>query len=115
MNANKPPISIWVIAGLFIAVGVIGFVHNFSELRHPDGALIEVTELLALLIGVFMVRAQNWARWLALAWMAFHVILSAFDRSHNFAIHLIIFAGIAWLLFRADARAYFRGAQEVNE
>lgn len=109
MNLSKPPISIWIVACLYIAVGVIGFVHNFRELRHPDGVLIEVTELLALLAGAFMLRGRNWARWLALAWMAFHLVLSAFEMSHNLIMHLLIFAAIAWLLFRSDARQYFRG------
>ena len=33
---------------------------------------------LAIVCGVFLLRGHNWARWLALAWIAFHVVLSAF-------------------------------------
>ena len=48
--------------------------YHFSELRQPEGVWVGLTELLAILSGVFMLRGQNWARWLALAWIAFHVI-----------------------------------------
>ena len=39
---------------------------------------MELTELLAMVSGAFMLRGHNWARWLALAWIIFHVILSIF-------------------------------------
>ncbi len=55
-----------------------------------------------------MLRRQNWARWLALAWMAFHVIVSFFDRFRGLAVHCILFAVIAWFLLRPQAARYFR-------
>lgn len=110
MNASRRPISVLVIACLYLAVGCIGFVFHFRELRHPDGLSVELTEILAVVAGVFMLRGRNWARWLALVWMAFHVVLSAFGAFRELAIHAIIFAGIAWLLFRADAKRYFRSS-----
>lgn len=86
---------------------------HFQELRQPDGVWIEITEALAILAGAFMLRGRNWARWLALAWMAFHVAIS-FGAVREFAIHCVIFAGIAWLLFRADARQYFHRSEEAQ-
>ena len=47
-----------------------------------------------------MLRGRNWARWGALAWMLFHVILSAFHALHEFAIHAVFLAIMARLLFR---------------
>ena len=108
MNATNRPISVWVLSCMYIAVGTIGFAHNFSEvLAHQDDSVwIELTELLAIVSGAFMLRGHNWARWLALAWMAFHVAIS-FPVYRQMAIHLIIFAGIAWVLFRPETRRYF--------
>jgi hypothetical protein len=57
-----------------------------------------------------MMRGQNWARWLAVAWMAFHVILSAFHAVRELAIHSLFLAVIAWILFRPEGARYFRGA-----
>ncbi len=56
-----------------------------------------------------MLRGHNWARWLAIAWMGFHVGLSAFHAFHELAIHSLFFAAITWLLFRPAAARYFRG------
>lgn len=67
---------------------------------------IELTELLAILAGAFMLLDHNWARWLALAWMAFHVAIS-FPVLRQMAVHSIIFGVIAWLLFRPDVGRYF--------
>ncbi len=55
-----------------------------------------------------MLRAHNWARWLAIAWIAFHVALSAFHALGEFAIHGLLCALIAWALFRSEANRYFR-------
>jgi len=108
MTATKRPVSVWILCCLYIAVGTIGFAYYFPELStHQDDSLwIEFTELLAVVSGSFMFRRQNWARWLALVWMAFHVAIS-FPVYRQMAIHLAIFAGIAWVLFRPDAQRYF--------
>ena len=81
MNANKRPISVTIVACVYLAVGTLAFVYHFRELlsRQPDSVGMELTEFLAVVCGVFMLRGHNWARWLALAWIAFHVILSVFD------------------------------------
>ena len=111
MNSNPRPLAVTGIASLFIAVGAITFVYHFphSWPLHSDDIWIELTELLALVAGSFMLRRQNWARWLALAWMAFHVVISAFPPFKGLVVHCIIFAGIAWLLLRSDSTRYFRG------
>jgi len=110
MNSNKRPISVTAIAWLFIAIGTVTFVYHSPGLLHPhlDDFLIEFTELLALIAGLFMLRRQNWARWLAVAWMAFHVVLSAFPPFRGLVIHVLIFGGITYLLLRRDAADYFR-------
>jgi hypothetical protein len=74
-----------------------------------DGIWIEIIEVLAIGCGAFMLRGHNWARWHALAWIAFHVVLSAFGAFHEFAIHSLFFAAIARFLFRPEAVRYFHG------
>jgi hypothetical protein len=72
---------------------------------------IELVRLLAILCGVFMLRGRNWARWLALAWMAFHVAIS-FPEQGQVAFHLLFLVAVAWLLFRPDAGQYFRETRQ---
>ena len=109
MNDNKRPISILVLACVYIAVGVLGFVFHFRELLagHSDAVAIEVTELVGLVSGVFLLRRQNWARWLALAWIVFHVGLSAMHPDRNLIVHAALCAVIAWILFQPSARRWF--------
>ncbi len=113
MNSNQRPRSVLILACAYISIGAIGFAYHFRELLafHPDAVSIELTEFLGILAGAFMIRGHNWARWLALAWIAFHVILSAFHAFAEFAIHGVFCAVIAWLLFRPEAARYFRGAR----
>lgn len=114
MTAKVRPLSITLLACLYIAVGAIGFVAHVGEIRagnvfRYDGIGIEIVEVVAIVCGAFMLRGRNWARWLAIAWMAFHVVLSAFGALRELAIHAVFCAVIGWLLFRPAARQYFRG------
>ncbi len=117
MNTTERPVSIIALACLYIAVGTLGFVGHFSGLQSMDasrydGLWIELVELVAILSGVFMLRRQNWARWLALAWIALHVVLSAFHSYRELAMHSVLCAVIAWILFRPEAARYFRSARD---
>ena len=115
MNAIPRPLSVTILACLFVAVGAFGVVSHYSEFWPLTtvrlGVVIELVELAAIVAGVFMLSGRNWARWLALAWMAVHVILSAFNSLKEVAVHAVLFVVIAWLLFRPDAVQYFRSAQ----
>ena len=108
---NKRPLSITVVGCIFIAAGVIGFGYHVTELRtHPplEVVWVCVLRLLAILGGVFVLRGKNWARWLVLAWIAYHVVLSAFHHFFELAVHAALLALIAYILFRPRASAYFR-------
>jgi hypothetical protein len=113
MNTAQRPISVTIIACLYLMVGVVAFAYHFRELLplQPDGASIELTESLAVVAGVFMLRGHNWARWLALAWIAFHVVLSIFNADRGLVVHSLLCLLIAWCLFRPEAARYFNGGR----
>ncbi len=116
MNRNKRPLSVSILGWVYIAVGTAGFIYHFTDLRVSDaflhdGLWIQLIEVLAILCGAFMLQGHNWARCLAVAWMAFHVVLSAFDAFRGFVVHCLLCALIVWLLFRPAAAQYFRRAQ----
>jgi len=108
--ASRPPVSVLVIACLYLAVGLIGFTYHFSELlaRHPDAWAIEATEFLALLAGIGLLLRWNWARWLAIAWIAFHVAISLHDPLSRLAVHIAFFLVITATLLRPAASLWFR-------
>jgi hypothetical protein len=108
MNLGKRPLSILVLSSLYIAIGSMAFANHFPRppAFHYEDVWIEGTELLAIVAGVFMLLGRNWARWLALAWMAFHVAIS-FPVVREIAFHSLFLAVIVWLLFQSRARQYF--------
>lgn len=107
MTSSQRPVSILILGCLYIVVGIVGLAAHVHDLRRPDGVWIALVELLAILCGGFLLRGKNWARWLALAWMAFHVAIS-FPLLRQVAVHSALLAVIAWLLFRPAAQGYFR-------
>lgn len=110
VEINKRPLAVWVVACLYLLVGCSALVYHIHDLGKPDGVWVILTESLAIVTGVFLLLRQNWARWLAVAWMVFHVAISYGD-----VVKLIVHAGflvlIVWLLFRKDSTRYFRGAK----
>lgn len=111
---NTRPLAVTVLAWLYIAVGSAGLVRHFPDLGAGRAASsewiwIEPTELLAVIAGIFLLRGRNWARWLAVAWMAFHVAIS-FGAAGQLIIHGAFCAVIVWLLFRDEAARYFRAS-----
>jgi hypothetical protein len=107
------PIPVTILSWLLILAGAVGLVYHLRELdvSHPfagDILLVELVRLLAIVAGVFMLRGRNWARWLALLWIAFHVVVSYWHSWPEVAIHVAIFAVFAFLLFRSPADQYFR-------
>jgi hypothetical protein len=109
----KRPLAVTILACVYLAVGVIGFAFHFRELlaSQHDAVWAELTELAAILCGVFLLLGHNWARWLALAWIAFHVVLSAFHAIPELVIHAVFCAVIVWILFRSGTARYFRSAR----
>lgn len=109
----KRPVSVTILACVYLAVGAIGFAAHFRELVtwQQDAVWVELTELAAILCGALLLRGQNWARWLTLAWIAFHVVLSMFHPLRELAIHGLFFVVIAWILFRSESGRYFRSVQ----
>ncbi len=92
-----------ILGCLYLAVGVIGFIYHLRD----GGVWVELSEAVAIVTGTFLLLGRNWARWIALAWIAFHVVLSAFHSLSEFAMHALFCAIIAWLLFRPAAGRYF--------
>jgi len=110
---NKRPYPVTVIACLLIAAGVFGLSLHVKELAsqkffHWADLWVPMVGFLPAVLGVFILLGRNWARWIALVWMAFHVAISFLDSLQKVAVHFVLFLLIAYALFHADARAYFR-------
>jgi len=109
---NPRPLPVTVIGCLLVVTGAIGLAYHLTEFQaHPfptELVWISLVRLIAVVCGVYLLRGSNWARWLALAWIAFHVVVSAFNSWFQTAAHALICAAFAYFLFRPGATRYFR-------
>jgi hypothetical protein len=114
----KRPISILILSLLFIVVGLGGFIaglwsvlfngtHILSSHEMTDAGIRILSGALALISGVFMLRAANWARWLCLIWLALHVLLSIFHTKFALIVHPLLLLVVSYILFRSAATRYF--------
>lgn len=105
----KRPLLVTVIGGLFIVAGAVGFVYHLSARpMEQDIVLISVIRIIAVIGGIFLLKGQNWARWVLLAWMGFHVVVSAFHSVSEFMPHVVLLMVIGYVLLRPPASLYFQ-------
>ena len=107
-NATRP-LPVTLIGCLYIVTGLVGSAAHLLDHRGfgADVFWAVLTNVMALIGGVWMLRGQNWARWLSIAWMALHVIISVFHSPRELIVHALFLATIAFFLFRPRVNAYF--------
>jgi hypothetical protein len=110
---NKRPLSVTVISAIFLAAGVVGLAYHAMEFKAQgpfqyDVFWVCLVRLVAVVCAVFMLRAHNWARWLLVIWIAYHVVLSALHSISELIMHTLLLMVVAYFLFRRSASAYFR-------
>lgn len=114
---KKIPAVVLIVSAIYIATGAIGLTHHISDFTGHSLQygliLIALLRLAAIVSGVFMLLGQNWARWLAIVWIAFHVAISFLNSPQQVAVHAVIFALIVYLLFRPEVRTYFKRKDEA--
>lgn len=117
------PLSITIVGWLFVLMGGGGIATQLIQLLNlinasapldaresRDLAIVLTLRLMALIGGVFLLRGSNWARWMLVVWMAYHIQISLAHSWLEAAMHAAIFGVLVYLLFRRGASAYFRQA-----
>jgi hypothetical protein len=117
INMDKRPRSITIIGWLFIVFGTISLLSGLLPFGDVTLAqriaelkghwMVHVVRLASIVSGMFMLYGFNWARWLLVAWMAFHIVVSALHSLLQLLIHVSIFSVILYFLFQRQASAYF--------
>jgi len=110
----KRPWALTVVAWLMIAAGVGGMAMGVWRGVDWDLVWIALFGITGIACGAFLLMRKNWARWLTLAWLASHIVIGALNSAKEAAAHAVIFALIAYLMFRSDVREYFRGAARAG-
>lgn len=105
------PLLITLLGWLLILVGAAQFALHANRIHLPLqfwGIFVPLFELIILVSGVFLLRGSNWARWLAAAWIGFHVGVGFLNSVRQGVIHSLLFVAFVWLLFRPEVNAWFR-------
>jgi hypothetical protein len=111
MAAAQRPLLVTLLGWLLILGGSAQFILHASRIRLPLhfwDVFIPLFELILLAAGVFLLRGSNWARWLAAAWIGFHIGVGFLNSVSQGLIHSLIFGVFVWLLFRPEVNAWFR-------
>src|SRR5882762_5362017 len=107
----KRPLPVTILGYLFIVVGLVGLAyHLFESPLDRWIVLISIIRLIAVVGGVFLLRGHNWARWLLLAWLSFHVVVSAFHSLSEFIPHVVLLVIFGYVLLGPPTSKYFQSA-----
>jgi hypothetical protein len=114
---KERPLSITIISWFFIILGSIALLSGLLPLGGASKAqlvadfkshwMVHLSRLAQIVGGLFMLRGRNWARWLMVAWIAFHIVIGALHSVTQLLIHVAIFSVVLFFLFRPRASAYF--------
>lgn len=104
-----------IIGWIFILAGTVGFVYHLNELNTRDlfandAVWLEFVRLLAIVGGILTLYGRNLGRWLLIAWMAYHVVLSYFHPLSELLVHVIVLVAVAYGLFRRKSDTFFSRA-----
>jgi uncharacterized membrane protein HdeD (DUF308 family) len=111
------PLSITLIGWLFILFGCIALISGLLPMVDATTAqriadlkshwMVHLSRTAEIVAGLFLVCGHNWARWLLVVWIAFHIVIAALHGVLQLAIHVGIFSVILFFLFRRPAAEYF--------
>lgn len=96
--------SIALLSGL-LPFGEITLAQRVAELK--GHWMVHLSRILQIVAGVGLLYGRNWARWLLVVWIAFHIVISALHSTFQLALHVLIFSVILYFVFRRESSAYF--------
>ncbi len=107
------PLPVIIVSFVFIVAGLAGFIYHLQDFFAPGAIVqdlvgVEVVRIIAVICGLLLLRGVNWARWLAIAWMLFHVIISAFNSFPQMIAHIVILLIVIILLYLPVSSRFFQ-------
>jgi uncharacterized membrane protein len=107
----KRPFTITFLGSLFIVVGLISTIYHLST-SPLDYWMVPVSlvGITAIVGGIFLIKGRDWARWLMLSWLAFHVFVSALHSLSGTMAHLLLLIAVGYFLLTPPDSKYFGSA-----
>ena len=112
MSALQRPYEVTVAGWLFIVIGTLNTAYHLRKgaLDRWMGLILLLT-VSAIVAGFFLLRGARWARWLALAWVAFHVGVSALNSVSESLPHVVLLSVAGYVLLGPPTRQYYQQRQ----
>lgn len=110
---KKSPLPVLIVAIAMLIAGVVGFIYHLKDFADPDQkiyvtVLVELLRIVAIVSGVLLLRGDNIGRWLAIAWVLLHVVISAFNSLEQTIMHAVVLVIVCVLLFLPVSANYFK-------
>jgi uncharacterized membrane protein HdeD (DUF308 family) len=108
----KRPFQVTMLGWLFVAVGILSTVYHLLKSSLDRWTVpIVLVGIAAVVAGVFLLRGARWARWLVLAWLGFHVVVSASISLSDAMPHTVLFLVVGYFLLGPPTSKYFQSMQ----
>jgi amino acid permease len=112
------PLSILIVAILFIIVGLSGFLYHIKDFFEPSEKLYEIIlaqllRVLAIVCGILLLRANNSGRWVSIVWILSHILISALHSISEMIAHIGFLVVVSILLFLPRYSAYFQNRKQI--
>ena len=108
----KRPLALTITGWFFIFAGLVGFAYHFYEHLNSgfdtEAILVLIVRVAAIIGGVLVLKAYDIGRWLLLAWMAYHVVLSFYHDVMQVLTHSLFLIILLIIFFHPRVRIYFR-------
>lgn len=106
------PFQVTLLGWLFIVVGIVSTAdHLWKGTLDRWTIPIVLVGVVAVVAGVFLLRGARWARWLLLAWLAFHVGVSALESLSDALPHAALLLVVGYVLLGPPTSKYFQQGQ----
>lgn len=129
---NKRPQSVTVISWILIVMGTFSLVNNVLNMNNPtvkqfmekslipvnvQFAVIYIGALVTIVSGLAMLKRQNWARFLYVAWSIIGLIAGIATSPMKIVLipGFIILMIIIFFLFRPKANKYFKVIRDPSD
>ena len=112
LDSVKRPFQVTMLGWLFIAVGILTTIYHLLKSSLDRWTVpILLVGIIAIVAGVFLLRGARWARWLVLAWLAFHVVVSALNSVSDAMPHVVLLLVVGYFLLGPPTSKYFQNPQ----
>jgi hypothetical protein len=106
------PFQVTVLGWLFIVVGFVSTIGHLVKGSFDRWVLpILLVGIVAVVAGAFLLRSAGWARWLALAWLTFHVAAVGLISLWDALAHAVLLLVVGYFLLGPLTAKYFQGTQ----